>query len=771
MAQEVYRIEIPVETVDNTGPGMAAAQRKVSRFEQSLGQTQQKLRQMNQTRWQVAVNAVDRTGAVVDRVTGSLRRLTGRAWNITIGIAGAPMRVLSSLFSLPTLIAGAATGAAFRAGVMEPLNMADDLTRANQAFKTFLGNQERATQFMRELQLFGARTPFETDWLTGQSVQLLPVFRQNPEMIMRTLTAFGDAAALTGARTHDIEMSLLGFRQISTTGMLMMEELRQVTENLRVPIDPILEELGVARKDMRDIAKLQIPASKAMEAILRALERPVERGGFLGGMAVQMETMSGQASMLRDNLKLNFIQRWAKGLESGTLPLLKQLNGLFESNSDQTARWGDALEQLGRDSATWVADRIRNLQRSMSDMVNSQDWRNADGVWKKFEVAWDYVVQKPFDQWWADHGKDWLEKKAAAFGTAFGGALGGFTANVLGIASGKTDNSFIDAGATAGSAFLNAFLEAFDTKKIASKAGQAFVDIQGTAIGYLIDAYLLKKGIDLYRWGRNLGKGPGSPVGPGMPGTGGCCCCNGLPQTPGQPQGPKPPTILGPDGKPLPPSTPPARPPTAPPGIPAAAGIGGIWGIGLFHTAATIFNTQRLVDAVSEEVKPENVLKDRSLQNLKQALSDPTPTASERAVMDNLRTTPTAIAAPKKRPTTWWEYVFLSDYMRSHRDAEWAKEQQKLIDEARERVFRAPAAPGAPSEATVWQWEEIAHLKPGLLAGKPVEVKVDYHPQISITSSATAEEVRRILEQQGEDLADRIAGQVADRFETVIGNM
>lgn len=488
MAQETYRIEIDVELKDNTHPGVDRAQKAINKLEQDAARAQKQLDRMTRSRWNVVIGAVDQATNTIHRVERTLWGLTKRTWRITIGVASAPFRALDmlrdKLLSERLFIASLYGAAVAHIGAIQPMKLANEYTRANIALRTFLGNQQKATEFMRQLVKFGVDTPFEMDFLTEQAVKLLPSFKDNPQMILRTLKAFGDAAALTGATEHDIELALLGFRQIKAIGKLSLEELKQVTENLRVPMEPILEELGVAQEDLKDLGKKGIPAAKAMEAIIRALERPIPKGGFLGGMAAIMDTLGGQWSMFRDIIKNRLFLRWGQGLESVVLPALKRMNEWLAKNDKEVEELGNALYEAGRAFAQFFVDGARKAKDALTRLVESPEWKEAKGF-EKIKVAWDKLIEEPFERWWNTGGREWIKDKARAIGETFGQAFGAMLMGLLGVSSADVSDQspFVQAGAEAGRAFTEGFLENFDTGAIVHKLLSAFANIQPTWLG------------------------------------------------------------------------------------------------------------------------------------------------------------------------------------------------------------------------------------------------------------------------------------------------
>jgi len=480
---EVYRIEIPVEVFDRTSPGLENATKKVSKLETSIERTQRRMDQMNRTKLQIIASGLVSAQNSLNRMRSSLVSITGRTWRIGVSVATAPLRVLSSikntLFSLPTLLAGIAGGFAVQKGIVWPLEFAGNLEQAKIGFRTFLGDAQKAEKFMSDIEKFAAKTPFEQADVIEQAMQLLPIFHGDTNMIFRTLTAFGDAASLTGAGMDRMKLALLGFRQIATKGRLSMEELLQVTENLMVPMEPIREELGLTGAELANIGNQGIPAKRAMEAILRALERPVEKGGFLGGMSQMMQELSGQTSTFRDNIMINFIKPWGQGILSVVLPQLRGINDWFDGNERTLKDWSNRIEDAGRRLGNWFVSKINQVRDTLSELTNSQEWKDATTLGDKIRVGWDFLKDQ-FEEWW-NRNKGSISSIFFNAGEFLGGTIKGGVMAALGIIdpSGSIDqNSFTSAGVDAGKSFMDGFLQGLDFNQIAKRLGEAFVHIQ-----------------------------------------------------------------------------------------------------------------------------------------------------------------------------------------------------------------------------------------------------------------------------------------------------
>ena len=107
------RIEIPVVVQDQTEPGASTAEKKVSAFDKVVQKTQDRLEKLNRSKFQVALEAIDKVSAVVGTITGAVRGLAGKAWRVTMSVidkATAPLRGIINILKNPILQAGAILG-------------------------------------------------------------------------------------------------------------------------------------------------------------------------------------------------------------------------------------------------------------------------------------------------------------------------------------------------------------------------------------------------------------------------------------------------------------------------------------------------------------------------------------------------------------------------------------------------------------------------------------------------------------------------------------
>ena len=454
---EVYRIEIPINIKDNTDPGVSQAKNKLNAFDKASQRTQERLEQMNKTKYQIVLDALDRASSIVGKVSSKARSIAGKTFSFTmkvIDLATAPLR---SLWNFATSIQGAILGAtgAF-AGIYKPMDIAADFEQTQIAFETMLKSAEKAQQFLKEASEFANKTPFEFPELINSS-KLLMAFGFEADKVLDMLKTIGDTASGLGAGSEGIDRITRALGQMQAKGRAQTEELLQLQE-LGVPANQILqEELGLTGEQIANIGKESIEAAKVIDALLRGMEKR-----FGGMMANQSRTAKGMISTLKDTLQNSLLRPWGQGLWEGIKPGLEKLTTWIDENQDIIAQWGEAWKKAGANISKWVMARVDDLRNSIQRMVNSQEWKDAKNFGEKLKIAWDKIIAQPFNEWWNSTGKAWLADKAEKIGEGIGTALSAGLLAILGIDA----RGAVEDGTSIGASFAEGFSKGFDGKKV-----------------------------------------------------------------------------------------------------------------------------------------------------------------------------------------------------------------------------------------------------------------------------------------------------------------
>ncbi|GAC41255.1 tape measure protein [Paenibacillus popilliae] len=520
MAEEVYRIEIPVTVEDHSEPGLSNAEKKVSRFDETVEKTRKRLDGMNRSRWQLAIHAVDRASNVIRQVGSYARRMGSGTYRITVRVLDLATRPLRAIVRGMTSTLGLlGLGAGGIGGIIIPVSLGDDFTQAQIGFETMLNSVDKAQKLMAEVQRFAKDTPFGQKEVIEQAKALL-VRGFGAEEIIPMLTRIGDVAAAMGGGSDTIERIVYALGQMRALGRVSAEDMNQLTDAGVQAWKSIAESMGKSVAEVRKLSEQGLlPADQAIQHILKGM------GEFDGMMSKTANlTARGLTGQIQDAFSIQILMRWGKGLQSAVIPRLQKVNEWLENNDDKLARWGATLEKTAKEGANWVLRRLENaFEYIQQRYLDNPEFNRLDFAGKIRFIFTD--LNNLFMKWWQGTGQAQVEKISGKIGAAIGGGLGGFIMSALGAAdpdANLNESPFIQAGATAGRSFLEAFLEAFDAGKIAAKAKDAFLNLQptwlggetsslmGQALALAMDAWLIGKVIKIlkgpFKAGRTVNK-------------------------------------------------------------------------------------------------------------------------------------------------------------------------------------------------------------------------------------------------------------------------
>lgn len=343
-------------------------------------------RQLDRVRAEPEATLRDRVTAKARTVMTTLRSLSSRVWTITLQAKDRVTSVLGRigrLITSPLALLGAGVGGlGATAAIAYPLKLAGEMEQAQIAMEYFTESAERGMDFLKRLQAFAARTPFEFAQVRDVATGLMPLYKnmysveQAMDETIRTIKAFGDAAGFTGAGIEGMERALLGFRQIGTMGKLQMEELRQVTENLLIPMDIVLKELGLTGDALEDLGKRGISAKVAMEAIIRALEK-----NFAGGMEKMSQSLLGLVSTVKDTANL-VVMNFGAGMAEPVRRILLDIVGWSDYTGEKFEAFKAKLQRAGREIGERFEAVYQKAKLFFDQLAKREDWQKADWAGK-----------------------------------------------------------------------------------------------------------------------------------------------------------------------------------------------------------------------------------------------------------------------------------------------------------------------------------------------------------------------------------------------------
>jgi tape measure domain-containing protein len=343
------------------------------------------LRNIDKLRAEPRISLRERVTEGIRKITASLRGLTSKTWTVVLQVkdrATATLRKAVDFITSPLTLLGA--GAGLTAALTFPLKIAGEIDRAQRSVILFSGAAEQGRKNFEDLVNLAIKSPiYEVPFVVKEAGQLLAK-GMNIDFVKRALNAFGNAAMYTGASLEQLELAFYGFGQIASVGTLSMEELRQVTENLNVPLNWITEELGVSGSKLKELGKLAIPAKRAMEAIVRTLEKRFPIRDFNNDLMALISSIKEAGRTL--------VWRFGEGMLYHVIRILQDISGFLDPASEKFKQFQQKAESFGRS----VGQKFEEIYKRIK-----QFWQgiSADPEFQKLSLADKiiFVIDKALD--------------------------------------------------------------------------------------------------------------------------------------------------------------------------------------------------------------------------------------------------------------------------------------------------------------------------------------------------------------------------------------
>lgn len=231
-------------------------------------------------------------------------------------VEGGSSKASSALGFLKTGTVALATALAAGGAAMVTfgLKSAASLEQTRISFTALLGSAQEADKFIRQMQDFAAKTPFEFAGLADNARALLATssaLKITRDQIIPTIGVIGDLVSVLGAPPEAIDRVITAFSQMASKGKASTEEVMQLAEALPgFPVfDAMAKGLGISTAALQDqLSKGLIPADKGVQALLKGMR---EFPGAAGAMAQQATTLNGLFSTFKDTISLTLTDAFA----------------------------------------------------------------------------------------------------------------------------------------------------------------------------------------------------------------------------------------------------------------------------------------------------------------------------------------------------------------------------------------------------------------------------------------------------------------------------
>lgn len=225
------------------------------------------------------------------------------------------------------------------------------------AFTTMLGSAEQAQSFLKDLQKFAERTPFELPGLIDASQKMI-AFGFTAQSVIPTLTAIGDAVSGLGGSPEKLQRVITAIGQIQAKGKVQAQEMLQLAEAGIPAWDMLAKAIG---KTIPEAMKMSengaIDAATAINALINGMN-----DRFGGLMEKQSKSFTGLKSTFNDLLRdvaARLTKPWFDNAKRG----LERMIALMQSDAFKSFM-EKAVKQSER-----LANFIGKVQQSIFDFV------------------------------------------------------------------------------------------------------------------------------------------------------------------------------------------------------------------------------------------------------------------------------------------------------------------------------------------------------------------------------------------------------------------
>lgn len=253
-----------------------------------------------ETKLNIIVDAENRTARAFNEINDGLKINKQRLEGIT-----SAMRTVGAV--------GAVAFAGLSAAAFSFIKSGAEFEQTQIAFRTMIGDADKANDLLRKLSQFASSTPFELNQIEKASKQLL-AYGIEVENIIPTMDMLGNIAA--GVGMDKLPNLILAFGQMRAATRLTGMELRQFTEAGVPLLGELAKSLGVAESEIQDMVSNGEVSFDMARAALSNLT--AEGGRFHALMASQATSLGGLWSNFKDQIELT-----SRAIGVELLPVLK----------------------------------------------------------------------------------------------------------------------------------------------------------------------------------------------------------------------------------------------------------------------------------------------------------------------------------------------------------------------------------------------------------------------------------------------------------------
>lgn len=336
-------------------------------------------------------------GAVIGGISGGITSFVGAEAKKNTDRAEQRIQFGSNM--IQQLLPQIATGA---------IDYASNLEQTKIGFKTMLGGEDEADAFIKHLQGFAQKTPFEFTDLTDASKKML-AYGFKAEEITPTLTSIGDAASGLSMGKEGIDALTTAIGRMKVSGKVTLEYLNPMIER-GVGVWEILKKAtGKEKEELQDmVSRGLLPANETILALINGMEEK-----FPNMMKEQSGAFEGLLSTIKDGAKQLVLGPLGSGFIDGIKPAMERFVEFFDLGSSGFADLQEDIKTFGREIGTFVGGAIETVQNTFSALFNDERFKNQT-LPEKFMTLLRSLKIKA-DEWYTDDGYKLIDALSGYF--------------------------------------------------------------------------------------------------------------------------------------------------------------------------------------------------------------------------------------------------------------------------------------------------------------------------------------------------------------------
>lgn len=502
MPKEIYRIEIPIETVDEYSKGLGKAKKdianfekavgattkdvedlgdaaektekevkdfgdstkkvtkqvddlgnssdktssKVSKFDKSMSRMQKRLDRMNKRR-DLIIGVKDFATQTINRIDRMTNRLIRGSYRFSIKAIDRATRIVGaikrSIFSIPTAITVALSVVGINKLKDSTVGAAMRFEEYEVAMTHWLdGNTKKAKELITWMGQFADSTPFSSPDLFPALVQGVSISNGDITKSQRLLKIASDMSALSGG-TRTVEDAMLAIGNAQMGNFEMMKGFG----------------MQITQKDFKKMG--------GWEGFLKTIEKE-----FKDGAKKLSATSTGILATLR-GYRGSMLRTLGDGILLPMKPRLDAINKWLENNQKTWGRWKGVVQDAGKQASEWLFSSLeKGFSHIKTKYLENDEFKKLDFkgkiqfVWEDIKGIFSSKIQPELEGWWKGTGKPWAVSITSELGGVFVKGIYDAAIKGLGTLWEVSKGKFKKEGNIAGGIFADAILAIIGVKLV-----------------------------------------------------------------------------------------------------------------------------------------------------------------------------------------------------------------------------------------------------------------------------------------------------------------